>query len=96
MAAYAIGAVLSVSDPETLSEYAGLATATLEKYGGKIVVGGGKIEVADGNWSPVGIIVIEFESLEQIKKWYNSPEYSPLVSMRTGSTDSGLIFVDGS
>ena len=95
MAAYVIGAVLSVSDPAKFSEYAEVATPTLEQYGGKVVVGGTNIEVADGKWSPVGMIVIEFESMAQAKKWYNSPEYNPLVSMRTGSTDSGLIFVDG-
>ena len=95
MAAFVIGTVQSVSDPVAFSEYGRLVRLTLEQYGGKIVVGGSKIEVADGTWSPIRMVVIEFESLEQAKKWYNSPEYNPLVSMRTGSTESGLIFVDG-
>ena len=96
MAAYVIGALQSINDPDKFSEYARVATPTIEQYGGKILVGGDKIEVADGNWSPIGIIVIEFESIEQAKKWYNSPEYHPLAPLRTGSTDSGLISVDGS
>ena len=96
MAAYVIAAIQSVSDPVAFSEYGRLANPTLEQYGGKIVVGGSKIEVADGTWSPSRMVVIEFESLEQAKKWYNSPEYNPLVSMRTDSSDGGLIFVDGS
>ena len=96
MAAYVIGALQSVHDPAAFSEYGRTADLTLEQYGGKLLVAGDKIEVADGNWSPVGLVVIEFESLAQAKKWYNSPEYRPLVSMRTGSSDSGLIFVDGS
>ena len=96
MAAYVIGTIQSISDPAKFAEYVRLAEPLLAQYGGKIVVVGDKIEVADGTWSPLGIIVVEFESLDQAKKWYNSPEYSPLVSMRTGSTDSGVIFVDGS
>jgi uncharacterized protein (DUF1330 family) len=96
MAAYVIAAIQSVSDPATYSEYGRLAGPSLEQYGGKIVVGGNKIEVADGNWSPDRMVIIEFESLEQAKKWYNSPEYSPLVSMRTESSEGGLIFIDGS
>ena len=96
MAAYVIGTIQSISDPEKFSEYVRLAEPILKQYGGNIVVVGDKIAVADGTWSPLGIIVVEFESLEQAKKWYHSPEYSPLVSMRTGSTDSGVIFVDGS
>lgn len=94
MPAYAIGAIQSVNDPAAFSEYSGLAGPTLAQYGGKVVVFGTKIEVADGDWSPVGMIVIEFESLAKAKEWYNSPEYNPLVSRRTSSTNSAVIFVD--
>ena len=96
MAAYVIGQVQSISDPEAFSEYVSLAGPTLEKYGGKIVLGGDKIETADGNWSPIGVIVIEFESMARIKEWYNSPEYNPLISRRMSSSDSSVIFVDES
>ena len=96
MAAYVIGQIQSISDPATFEEYVSLAVPTLEKYGGKVVLGGDKIEVGDGNWSPIGVIVIEFESMARLKEWYSSPEYKPLISKRTGSTDSGVIFVDGS
>ena len=71
MAAYVIGAVQSVSDPAKFSEYVRLAQPTLEQYGGKIVVVHDRVEVADGNWSPAGIIVVEFDSLAHAKKWYN-------------------------
>ena len=56
---------------------------------------GTKVVVADGNWSPLGAIVVEFESMAKAQEWYNSPEYNPLVARRTGSTDSGVILVDG-
>ena len=68
MAAYVIRVIQSVSDPVAFSEYGRLTRLTLEQYGGKIVVGGSKIEVADGTWSPIRMVVIKFESLEQAKK----------------------------
>jgi uncharacterized protein (DUF1330 family) len=95
MAAYLIGAVTSVRDPAGFAEYQKLAGPTLEKYGGKFIAGGNKIEVADGNWSPVFAVVIEFQSLQRAKQWYNSPEYKPLVSRRRAATISGAIFLDG-
>ena len=95
MAAYVIGAIQSVNDPTAFSEYQNLALPTLAKYGGTVVVGGTKIEVADGNWSPTGMVVVEFETLAKAKEWYNSPDYNPLVSRRNASADSGVIFVDG-
>ena len=84
-----------VKDPEAFTEYQQLAGSTLEQYGGKVSAYGTKVEVADGNWSPMGANVIEFEIITKAIEWHNSPEYHPLVSRRTGSTDSGLIFVDG-
>ena len=80
MAAYGIGMVRSVSDPEGFTEYQGLAGPTLEKYGGKFVAGGTNVEVADGDWSPMGVVVIEFESMARLKEWYN--EVDPRI--RTG------------
>ena len=95
MAAWATGAINEVKDPEAFPKYQQLAGPTLEQYGGKVLAYGTKVEVADGNWSPMGAIIIEFESITKTREWHNSPEYHPLVSRRTGSTDSGLILVEG-
>ena len=94
MAAYVIGAAQDVKDPAGFAEYGQLARATVAKYGGKRVLGGGNIEVGDGTWAPVRIVVLEFESLECAKEWYNSPEYTAAKSRRFQSADSSLIFVD--
>ena len=90
MAAYAFGARLSVKDPEKFSAYQQAAGPTVAKYGGK----GTNIEVADGTWSPIGLLVIEFESMAKAKEWYNSPEYSGIKSHRIDNTDSGVVFLD--
>ena len=95
MAAYVIGAIANVNDPAAFSEYQNLARPSPAKYGGTVVVGGTKIEVADGDWSPILISVLEFENIAKAKEWYYSADYNPLVSRRTASADSGVIFVDG-
>ncbi len=94
MAAYVVGAIQNINDPAGFAEYQRLAGPSVAKYGGKLILNGNKIEVADGTWSPAGLVVLEFESLERAKQWYSSAEYSPLVSRRTASAESGLIFVD--
>jgi len=40
------------------------------------------------------VILFEFESSEQARKWYNSPEYQAVVGERISSTDSATIFID--
>lgn len=94
MPAYLIVAVESVNDPAGFAEYQQLAGATLEKYGGRMIAGGTDIEVADGNWSPIFMGVVEFESMERLKEWYNSPEYSPVKPRRLQTATTGLIFLN--
>ena len=83
----------SVKDPAGLAEYQKLAGPTLKKYGGKMIAGGTDIEVADGSWSPIFVAVVELESLERAKQWYNSPEYSAVKPRRLQSADTGAIFL---
>ena len=95
MPAWFVAIAYSVSNPAELEEYQKRAEPTVEQYGGKFIAGGSKVEVADGNWSPIGLVVIEFENMDRAKEWYHSPEYSAVKPLRLNSTDSGLIFVDG-
>ena len=94
MTVYAIGAIFSVSDHEKFAAYQQVAGPTVALYGGKILGGGTNIEVADGTWSPIGMVVIEFESMAKAKEWYTSPEYTAVKSGRLDSTDGGLVFLD--
>ena len=94
MTVYAIGAIFSVNDPEKFAAYQQVAGPTVVKYGGKILGGGTNIEVADGTWSPIGMVVIKFESKAAAREWYNSPEYSAVKSERLDNTDGGLVFLD--
>ncbi len=94
MPAFVFANIQSVSNPARFAEYQGLAGPTVVQYGGKFLAGGTKIEIADGDWSPVGVMAAEFESLAKAKEWYNSPEYQAVVARRLESTVGGVIFVD--
>ncbi len=94
MPAFVFANIQSVSNPARFGEYQGLAEPTVIQYGGKFLGGGTRIEIADGDWSPVGVMAAVFESLAKAKEWYNSPEYQAVVAGRLESTVGGLIFVD--
>ena len=61
-----------VTDPAGFEEYRKQVPATLEKYGGKILVRGGQMQTLEGDWKPKRIVVAEFPSLEQARRWYDS------------------------
>ena len=94
MTAYAIADV-EVTDPAKFEEYRSQVSATIEKYGGKYIVRGGAIEKAEGNWEPSRMVVIEFGSMEQLKKWYYSQEYSGPMQLRHQSANTNVLFVEG-
>jgi len=94
MAAYAIADV-EVTDPAKFQEYVSQVPATVEKYGGKYRVRGGAIEKAEGDWEPSRMVVIEFESMGQLKKWYHSQEYDGPMQLRHQSANSNVLFVEG-
>ena len=95
MAAYLIGSVQRVNDADGFAEYQRLAGPTLEQYVAKVIAYSDKVEVGDGSWSPTAAIVIQFQSMDRLKEWYNSPEYAAVKPKRIEATTSGVIFVEG-
>ena len=87
MAAYVIGDV-EVTDPAAFQEYRNRVGATVEQYGGKFVVRGGRVNPKEGDWQPRHLLMLEFPSLEQAERWYNSREYKPLIAIREVGQDA--------
>ena len=94
MPGYFMGVVHGVTDGEAFGAYQKVAEPTIEQYGGKMVFVSNNVEAGDGNWSPMAIVLFEFESSEQARKWYNSPEYQAVIGQRITSTDSNTVFID--
>lgn len=94
MAGYVIADV-EVEDAAGFQEYAALVPATIEKYGGKYVIRGGKTEVLEGDYQPRRLVVLEFATLERARDWYNSAEYKPLIAMRQRTAKTNLVLVEG-
>jgi len=94
MAAYVIAEV-EVIDPAAYEDYRKLVPPALAKYGGKFLVRGGAVETKEGGWQPRRLVVLEFPSMEQARKWYHSPEYAPALAIRQKAARSKLLLVEG-
>jgi uncharacterized protein (DUF1330 family) len=94
MTAYVIAEV-EVTDQATYADYRKQVPATLEKYGGRFIVRGGKCETLEGGWAPKRLVMVEFPSLEQALRWYRSPEYAPLIALRQRASRGKLVAVEG-
>jgi len=94
MTAYVI-VDIDVHEPVGYEEYKKLAPAAVELYGGKYIARGGKMETLEGDWAPSRLVILQFESSEQAKKWLNSPEYSEVKKMRHQTTNSKMVVIEG-
>ncbi len=94
MAAYVI-VDLTVTDLPTMEEYRQQVPATVAKYGGRFLVRGGAHQTVEGDWKPNRVVVLEFPSMEQAKRWYDSEEYRDPKAMRLRAGRANLIMVEG-
>lgn len=94
MPAYVILDV-SVHDRETYDRYKAVSGATLTAHGGKFIVRGGRTEALEGGWAPERLIVLEFESTEQAKGWYDSEEYREPKKLRHAASTGRMLLVEG-
>ena len=93
--AYYLVADMSITDPELFAEFAAAVPATVQQYGGRYLIRGGKCEVAQGDWTPKRLVVIEFGSMDQAKAWYDSPEFEGPKQTLARSSNSNFVFVEG-
>lgn len=94
MSAYVIVDV-DIKDKVRYEEYKAMAAPTVTLYGGKYIVRGGKTEILEGNYKPNRIVVLEFENMEQARKWWDSPEYSKAKQLRQSIATTTMFIVEG-
>jgi uncharacterized protein (DUF1330 family) len=94
MPAYLIANV-NIKDSERIKDYLASTPEVLKKFSGRFLVRGGEIWVAEGNWNPKRLVVVEFESFKKAKEFWNSVDYKPLKELRQSSAETDMIIVDG-
>jgi uncharacterized protein (DUF1330 family) len=94
MKAYVI-AQETIKDEAMFAEYRKDAVATLAEFGGQFIVRGGNFTVLEGEWPHPRLVVVEFPSRSAAERWYNSPAYQKILSMRLNSSVGNVVIVDG-
>lgn len=86
--------LLDVRDADLYVEYAEKATSLEGRYGGRPIVAGNATEVVDGTWPARRIVILEFPSLDQARRWYTDPEYEALIPLRHEATRSQILLIE--
>ncbi len=89
MAAYWL-ARSKIIDPIEYKKYTDLVPGIIAQYGGKVLARGGKYQIMEGPEDFHRFVVIEFPTLEDGVKCFESPEYVKAAAFRR----SGAGFVE--
>ncbi len=89
-------ATVDVHDLEAYKEYVQANGEAFAKFGAKFLVRGGEFENPEGKLRSRNV-VLEFDSYEQAKACYHSPEYAKALAIRTrsGVSQGDLIIIEG-
>lgn len=94
MPAYVL-AHIDITDPENYKEYVRLVPQTIAPYGGRFLVRGPAPEVLEGDWIPNRLVLLEFPSVEDARRWWASPEYAPAKARRQATSVGSLVLLPG-
>src|SRR4051812_10383192 len=93
-----VATLLDIDDPERFRDYVKAVGPTLVKHGGRIALRGPITDVVEGSLDvkdDTRLVMIEFESLDAARRWYESDDYRPLIEMREQISSTTAFFVEG-
>jgi uncharacterized protein (DUF1330 family) len=95
MAAYCLFDNLKVTDVAKLNDYKDRTAPVVAAYGGRYLVIGGRVDLVEGLWRPAFPVMLEFPTLEQAHRWYDSAEYRELKALRHSAGQFNAVFIEG-
>ena len=86
---------LEIRDPALYGRYREQVGPLVAAFGGRFLVRGGAIEVREGDPGFKRLVVLEFPSLAEARRFYDSDEYRPVMQLRLDSCVSDVVLVEG-
>ena len=84
-----------IHDPEQYEQYKAASPGAVAAGGGRFIARGGELAVLEGDWNPARLVVLEFNDLDAIKRFYDSPEYQAAKALREGAASLRMVAVEG-
>jgi uncharacterized protein (DUF1330 family) len=88
-------AEINVTDLEGYRGYGEKAFPVIQQYGGKFLTRGGQSIHVEGAPPAERVMIIEFESFEQAKKFEYSKEYTDIAPLRHSTSESRIFLLEG-
>lgn len=94
MSAYFIASI-RICDKSEYEKYLEDVDEVFAKFGGEYLAVDDCPEVLEGEWDYTKAVLIRFESIEELKRWYDSDEYRRILKYRLGAAECDTIIIKG-
>lgn len=88
-------AEVEVTDPATMQKYGQQVPATLAPFNYRYLVRSRNIQTLEGEPPKGGIVMIQFDSVEKAREWYDSPAYAAIRPIQQQAAKSRVFIVQG-
>jgi uncharacterized protein (DUF1330 family) len=91
---YVVGDI-HITDPAAYEAHVPRALATIARFGGRVIAGGGKIDLLEGDPIPERIFIIEFPNADAARRWYQSEDYQEALKVRVSASHGRVFLIEG-
>ena len=84
-----------VTDPDGIARYATAAGPSVIAAGGTAIIAGSPQRIVEGTWHGDTTVVLEFESIEAARAWYEGDEYQAVIGQRHRAASSNVAMFGG-
>lgn len=88
-------AKIQVTDPAKYESYKPLAKEAIEAFGGRYLVRGAEPNTIEGDRDPYRYVVVEFDSVDTVRRFYDSPLYLKAREARDGAAIAQITALEG-
>ncbi|MCX4767719.1 DUF1330 domain-containing protein [Streptomyces sp. NBC_01275] len=85
----------AIKDDEGMAAYSRAAAPSMAESGARPLVVDSQYEVLEGEWHGNRTVVLEFESVEAARAWYDSDAYTAARPLRQAAAESHMVLVSG-
>ena len=85
---------ITVTTPENYGAYAQALPTVIERFGGRFLIAGGRLEAVEGEAKPRNV-VIAFDDYETACACWHSPEYAEVARLREHAATVDVVIVEG-
>ena len=87
---------IQITDPASYQAHIPRALATIARFGGRVIAGGGsRVDLLEGNPSPEWIFIIEFPTVDAARRWYQSGDYPEALKVRWSASHGRVFLIEG-